>query len=147
MTEKGYQWTDYDAVERIIDLQKMADLNGFQLSDTGSILLKDGDALRAGPFLDLYRGEYEVDFCLKAVSEQIEQGSPVCMLRICDYYGENVYAEENIDSSKFLNGVECRTTLRFFTMSSRSLRFQVIPSENMALEVTGICYRKTGSLF
>ena len=147
LEEEGYQWTDYDAIERIIDLQKMAELNGYKLSDTGSILLQEGDALRAGPYLDLYQGEYEVDFCLKAVSGQVEPERPVCVLRICDFYGENVYAEENIDGSTFQNGAECRRTLRFSTMSSRSMRFQIIPSENMELEVTGICYRKTGSLF
>ena len=147
MTAAEYAWTDYDAVVRNIDLQLMADLNHLELTRDGTVLLQNGEALRSGPFIDLFQGEYEVEFCLRNASVSAGDDNPVCTLRICDYYGETVYAEETVERDAFHDGDGQWVALSFSTGSSRSLRFQVVPSDGEKLELTGLRYRKTGSLY
>ena len=78
MTAEGYQWTGYDAVQREVDLQFMADLNGLELSEAGTLLLGGSRALRAGPFVDLYRGGYKVTFTISIPQKRALPDAPIC---------------------------------------------------------------------
>lgn len=140
--EEGYTWTDYDSTIREIDLELMAELNDIPISEQGAILLRDGDAIRRGPNLELYQGQYEVHFQLKAsqVSDEAEDG--IAMIQITDYNNGHVLASTSLQKNQIDDEEKTNVTLQFYTYGSRNVRFMVDPEEDCVLEVIGIQYRK-----
>ena len=140
--EEGYTWTDYDSTIREIDLELMAELNDIPISEQGAILLCDGDAIRRGPNLELYQGQYEVHFQLKAsqVSDEAEDG--IAMIQITDYNNGHVLASTSLQKNQIDDEEKTNVTLQFYTYGSRNVRFMVDPEEDCVLEVIGIQYRK-----
>ena len=141
MAEAGYQWTDYDAATREVDLQKLAELNGLELSEQGSILLENGKKLIHGPYVDLFQGSYQVSFELKKHFDMDEKNN-VCTLYVSEYSG-HVLAEESVSAGCFGRDGTAIIKLSFRTSGSRYIRFAVFPEGEEPLEVTAIHYQKT----
>ena len=144
MTEDGFTWTDFDTTKRETDLQQLAELNGLELSEEGSIFLEDGERLNHGPYLDLFRGQYAVTFDLRAESAA-DEGEPVCRIRLTEHGGVNALAETTVDTSALKPDGSGTIELRFYTTGSRRVQFMVFPENSSAIEVTGIHYQKIGS--
>ena len=120
----------------------MADLNGLELSEAGTLLLGGSRALRAGPFVDLYRGGYKVTFTISIPQKRALPDAPICSVRVTDFNVETVYAEEDVAGSAFIGGQKAEVTLYFYTKASHYTRFQVLPADSQELEITGIRYQK-----
>ena len=142
LTEAGYEWTDYDAAVRTVDLRRMAELNGLECTDEGSLFLEDGERLDHGPYLDLFQGSYVVSFVLKTDPVSVGQADTLCGLRITEAGSGTILAEKAVwPETSTENGV-ITADLSFRTQGSRYVQFQVLPENDAELEVLGIHYRK-----
>ena len=144
MKEAGYRWTAVDTITRDADLQTMAEYNDLVLTGEGTILLKDGGALRRGPYLDLYRGSYEILFTLRLLQQQKADENAVCLVQTTEYGNLNVLAEQNVERSDFADGKTAVINLSFHTTGTRNVSFNVMPAEGTEMEVISVQYRKTG---
>ena len=133
-----------DTITRDADLQTMAEYNDLVLTGEGTILLKDGGALRRGPYLDLYRGSYEILFTLRLLQQQKADENAVCLVQTTEYGNLNVLAEQNVERSDFADGKTAVINLSFHTTGTRNVSFNVMPAEGTEMEVISVQYRKTG---
>ena len=142
LKEAGYAWTDYDAAVRNVDLGRMAEQNGLELSEAGTIILSDGDGLNNGPDLDLFHGGYQVHFELRTDPALIDATEGVCTLRVVGHGNGTVLAEKSVDWDEFDQNGRADAELDFDTTESRMTQFMVFPADNVDLEVLEIRYQK-----
>ena len=142
LTEAGYEWTAYDAAVREVDLEAFAEFNEIEPTEQGSIVLKDGERLSHGPYLDFYSGTYRVVFELKS-DTGAEPGEPLCSVYVVTLEGKSL-AETTIRAEELNHNGACSAELVFDTSNVRYLQFPVFPATGQTIEVTGIHYQRIG---
>ena len=142
LSEAGYEWTAYDAAVREVDLKAFAEFNELEPTGQGSLVLKDGERLSHGPYLDFYSGTYRVTFELKS-DTGTEPGEPLCSVYVVTLEGKSL-AETTIGAEKLNHNGSCSAELVFDTSSIRYLQFPVFPAAGQTIEVTGIHYQRIG---
>ena len=142
LAEAGYEWTAYDAAVREVDLKAFAKFNELEPTEQGSIVLKDGERLNHGPYLDFYSGTYRVTFDLKS-GTCAEPGEPLCSVYVVTLEGKGL-AENTIGADELNRDGSCSAELVFDTSNIRYLQFPVFPVSGQTIEVTGIHYQRIG---
>ena len=142
LTKAGYEWTAYDAAVREVDLKKLAQFNGLDVTEQGSIILENGQRLSHGPYLDFYTGTYQVTFDLKS-DIGTELGEPLCSVYVVTLDGKSL-AENTIETESLNLDGTCSVEVAFKTTDIRYLQFPVFPTAEYTIEVTGIHYQRIG---
>ena len=142
LTEAGYEWADYDDAVREVDLKELAKFNGLDVTEQGSIVLKNGKRLNHGPYLDVYTGTYQVTFDLKS-DTGTELGEPLCSVYVVTLDGKSL-AENTIEAENLNPDGTCSVDVAFKTTDIRYLQFPVFPAAGQNIEVTGIHYQRIG---
>ena len=142
LAEAGYEWTAYDAAVREVDLKALAEFNELEPTERGSLVLKDGERLSHGPYLDFYSGTYRVTFELKS-DTCTEPGEPLCSVYVVTLEGKSM-AETTIGAEELNHNGSCSAELVFDTSNIRYLQFPVFPAAGQTIEVTGIHYQRIG---
>ena len=142
LTEAGYEWTAYDAAVREVDLKELAQFNGLDVTEQGSIALKNGQKLRHGPYLDFYTGTYRVTFDLKS-DTGVKSNEALGSVYVVTLDGKSL-AENTIEPEKLNEDGTCSVEVDFRTTDIRYLQFPVFPDAEYTIEVTGIHYQRIG---
>lgn len=142
LTKAGYEWTAYDAAVRDVDLTAFAEFNELETTDQGSIVLKNGQKLRHGPYLDFYTGTYRITFDLKS-DTGIKPDEALGSVYVATLEGKSL-AEKAIGAESLNDDGECSVDLVFDTADIRYLQFPVFPATGQSIEVTGIHYQRIG---
>ena len=142
LTEAGYEWTAYDTAVRNVDLEAFAEFNELETTDQGSIVLKNGQKLRHGPYLDFYTGTYRITFDLKSDTD-VKSDEALGSVYVATLDGKSL-AEETIEPESLNEDGTCSLQLVFDTADTRYLQFPIFPVAGQNIEVTGIHYQRIG---
>lgn len=145
MSKEGYQFTDYFPLLMTVDMQGMADRNGLNLENDGSIVLHGSEEeLVKGPRADLRGGHYTVSFDIEPISR--DGSEPLVILKVNGRRGKDELARTEIrsDDPSIQNGEAVRLEVAFPDEEDVDLR--VIPCKGNEIKVKGITYQKTAKL-
>ena len=116
--------------------------HSLRLTEQGSIVLKNGQKLRHGPYMDFYTGTYRITFDLKS-DIGTELGEPLCSVYVVTLDGKSL-AENTIETESLNLDGTCSVEVAFKTTDIRYLQFPVFPTAEYTIEVTGIHYQRIG---
>ena len=142
LTEAGYEWTAYDTAIREVDLEAFAKFNELETTEQGSIVLKNGQKLRHGPYMDFYTGTYRITFDLKSDAD-VTSDEALGSVYVATLNGKSL-AEKTIEPKNLNEDGTCSVELVFDTADIRYLQFPVFPAAGQSIEVTSIHYQRIG---
>ena len=148
LEESGYHITPYNSSVIKVDMSYMAEINGIEQQDDGSIILKGGEsALTRGPFANLSANTYSFIYDLSIDKEcaSLVSGSDkeICNLLVTSGQGTVEIGNVVIRNSDFDDSGNCRAELRYDVPVSIYVEMKVIPAEGKKVEIRGLAYQKT----
>lgn len=148
LEKRGYHFTPYNSSVIKVDMSYMAEINGIEQQDDGSIILKGGEsALTRGPFVNLSANTYSFiyDLSIDKESASLVSGSDkeVCNLLVTSGQGTVEIGNVVIRNSDFDDSGNCRAELRYDVPVSIYVEMKVIPAEGGKVEIRGLAYQRT----
>ena len=144
MEEQGIKLTDHYSIRREVDLQSMADANGLQQNEQGSLLIEGPEkSLIHGPWLTIYKGTLRIEYQLKLVDTQVESGE-IATLRLSAESGQTILQEKPLNKEDFNENGVCTVAIDQSINSKEGLEFLLFAKDGTKLEVERISYGKIG---
>ncbi len=144
MEEQGIKLTDHYSIRREVDLQSMADANGLQQNEQGSLLIEGPEkSLIHGPWLTIYKGTLRIEYQLKLVDTQVESGE-IATLRLSAESGQTILQEKPLNKEDFNENGVCTVAIDQSINSKEGLEFLLFAKDGTKLEVERISYEKIG---
>ena len=125
-----------------MDLEAFAKFNELETTEQGSIVLKNGQKLRHGPYMDFYTGTYRITFDLKSDAD-VTSDEALGSVYVATLNGRSL-AEKTIEPETLNEEGTCSVELVFDTADIRYLQFPVFPAAGQSIEVTSIHYQRIG---
>lgn len=144
MEEQGIKLTDHYSIRQEVDLQSMADANGLQQNEQGSLLIEGSEkSLVHGPWLTIYKGTLRIEYQLKLVDCQVESGE-IATLRLSAESGQTILQEKPLNKEDFNEDGICTVSIDQYINSKEGLEFLLFAKDGTKLEVERISYGKIG---
>ena len=127
LSAAGYPFHRYYTAEQTEDLPAFAEVNGLDVTENGGLMVRGSKhSLFAGPYLNLYYGQYMVTYTLRLADPAIREQNgdrEVCELKVGEQYGKNLVARQVLYAKDFDEDgkVESITLLEF---EDRALQFR-----------------------
>lgn len=144
MTEKGFEWKKIYYSERSCDLEDLAQLNGLDMTEQGSLILNGKDhSLRNNRLIDQYTGDYEVRYDLSIDSDKSNMGNDiVCRIQITGRKGETIILEREITVSEFDNDGHFSITIPYTLTDTPRMEYRIEVEDGVKLLVNEIAWKR-----
>ena len=146
LTEMGYTFTGYYSAERQVNLKDLKRANKLEMSEQGELILRGKEhSLKSGPDIEQFGGSYTATFRIKQgglrlEGENLEQ--PVCILRVCALYGEDVRAERIVYGNELQETESMEISLDYGIGNTVGIQFQVECEDGTEVLIEGISWRR-----
>lgn len=140
----GYHPTGYYSSAATVDLVEVAGRNELTYDpQTGLRLDSDAEAMRQGPWKDLYDGKYTATFDLSIPEGANRNDGRVCTLRVTTFKGDTVAKEQEIHADQFDGHGKLSASLSFRIPDSRNVAFEAWAAPGRQVDVVNIRYVRT----
>ncbi len=139
----GFNPTGYYSIEKQVDLERLAAMNGLKMNEDGALVLNGTkDAVTYGPDISNYWGKYTATFGLMIKNGEYSEDYPVCALAIKRKDAEEIQASVLIKRSMFDDNGKISYPLTFDGVWGEC-DFRVTMYSDELLEISTISYKRS----
>ena len=144
----GLRLTGYYRHEWQADMAFEAGINNLEFTPDGLEIEGFDRALAAGPYADLYAGQYTVRYDLRLSADALENEAirpkdVVCQLSVAAYWGEEVLLTKDVARKRFGDDGALTVEVPFEAESCRGVEFQAFAVGDCPVTVEGVSWRRT----
>ena len=140
----GYHPTGYYSSVGTVDLADAADRNELIYDPQAGLRMDvDDEAMRKGPWKDLYGGKYTATFELSIPEGANRDDGRVCTLRVTTFKGDIVAEEQEIHAGQFDGQGKLNASLSFNIPDSRNVAFEAWAAPGRKADIARISYVRT----